>query len=232
MATLKEHVYAIQNIINHGPQSDDNRFSNRLIAHFLKSARSVLIKRKLEKMVALSDLTYQTICVPLVPSTYHDCNCIADTFDCQVLKSTCPIPKDIVSRNQSSIVTRNVLGQKIDSINISRNDLAKFSYSNRTPKTGWLIENGHLLLLNTDLTLPMVLLTAVWEDPEAVTNYCGCVDQEITPCYNALTQAFPMDADLVMPMYEMTLQLMGVAQKYPEDNLNNTKNVETLRKEE
>lgn len=233
MATLKEHVYAIQNVINRGPQSDDNRFSNRLIAHYLKNARSLLIKRKLDKMTNLSDLSYQTLCVPLEVATYHDCSCITDQFDCQVLKSICQLPKDIVARNKSSIVVRNIIGQKIDSTNISRNDLAAYSISNKQTSVGWLIENGKLVLLNTDLTLPHVLLTALWEDPEKLDNYCGCgSDDSLSPCYDSLEQEFPIDADLVMPMYEMTLKFMQITQTYPEDNLNNAKDVETLREKE
>lgn len=233
MATLKEHVYAIQNVINKGPQSDDNRFSNRLIAHYLKNSRALLLKRKLDKMVTLSELSYQTLCVPLEATTYHDCSCIVDEFDCKVLKSTCTLPKDIVGRNKSSIVVRNVLGQKIDSTNISRNDLAAYSISNKATSVGWLIEDGKLVVLNTDLTLPHVLLTAVWEDPEKLDNYCGCSsDDELSPCYNSLDQEFPIDADLVMPMYELTLKFMQITQSYPEDNLNNAKNVETLREKE
>ena len=98
MATLKEHVYFIQNIINKGPRSDDARYSNRFIAHALKQTRSLLLKRKIDKYHALSPQNYLTVCVPLELSSYHDCTCIPDVFDCKVLKSTCELPQELVGR--------------------------------------------------------------------------------------------------------------------------------------
>jgi len=49
MPTLKEHVYAIQKLLNKGSVTDDRPFPNRLIAHFLKTSRNILLKRKIER---------------------------------------------------------------------------------------------------------------------------------------------------------------------------------------
>jgi hypothetical protein len=49
MATLKEHIYAIQKLLNRGAVSDDKPFPNRLVAHFLKNSRNILLKRKIER---------------------------------------------------------------------------------------------------------------------------------------------------------------------------------------
>lgn len=146
MATKLEHVYAIRNIIDRGPASDDTRLSNRLIEHYLKSARALLIKRKLDKQYDISVLNYQTLCVPLELKTYYDCSCVdMDLFpDCKLLRSTCKIPKDIVGRWSTSLQVKTITGSVLSHTPITRNDLAKYSLANKTPKTGWFIENGYL----------------------------------------------------------------------------------------
>lgn len=49
MSTLNEHVYAVQHLLNAGSVSDDRKYPDRLVAHFLKASRNVLLKRKIEK---------------------------------------------------------------------------------------------------------------------------------------------------------------------------------------
>ena len=44
MAKLREHIYAVKNILERGLASDDSRLSEKLIAFLLKTARSQLIK--------------------------------------------------------------------------------------------------------------------------------------------------------------------------------------------
>ena len=93
MATLAEHVYFIQNIINRGVASDDARYSNRFIAHALKQSRSRLVKIKLDKADFISESNYQRICIPLEESSYHDCACINIEDNCKVLRSTIELPE-------------------------------------------------------------------------------------------------------------------------------------------
>lgn len=95
--TLLDHVYALKNILSHGPSSDDFSFSNRLIAHFLQVSRAKLIEQKADKYYHISDQSYQSLCVTLAPANFHNC-CSAADLDCKILKSTLPIPKFLNSR--------------------------------------------------------------------------------------------------------------------------------------
>jgi hypothetical protein len=97
--TFNQHIYAIQNIINKGVNSDDKRISNRLVGHTLKVQRSLLIKRKLDKERRVNPYNYQRICVPMEEVQYADClGCDLPVLDCTIYRSTIPIPASIQSR--------------------------------------------------------------------------------------------------------------------------------------
>lgn len=91
MTTL-EHVYAVKNILSHGPAADDFNFSDRLIAHFLQISRARLIEQKANKYNFISEQSYQDLCLDLTLSNYHNC-CKADEIDCKIMKSVIQIPK-------------------------------------------------------------------------------------------------------------------------------------------
>lgn len=226
MATLNEHVYAIKNILNKGIPSDDSRFSNRLIAHYLKQSRGLLIKRKLDKDKYISALNYQRVCVPLELVTYGDCECITDVFsNCKILRSTCTFPKIFTSKYKAALTVKAIDGTVLSETSITKDKLKTYSLSQQTPKLGWFIEDNRLHVLHSQTT-PLVIAIALWEDPEAVSDFCTCGGESgtgNTPCYNTQNDEFPIDAELVLPMYEMTLKVFGLGMQYPEDNENNAR---------
>lgn len=95
--TALEHIYAIKNILSHGPTSDDFSYSDRLILHFLQVSRGILVEQKIDKYYYISEQTYQDWCATLELSSFHDC-CNGPDLDCKVLKSTLPLPKFLNSR--------------------------------------------------------------------------------------------------------------------------------------
>lgn len=227
MATLLEHVYAVKNLISKGVGSNDERYTERLVTYLLNSTRARLIKDKLNKYGVVSPFSYQTICVPMELTTYHDCDCIPKDLGCKILKSTCTIPRDVISKWGSSLVVKKPSGEVINMTTITQNDLAQYSESNNPPKIGAFIEDGHIIVLN-NTKLEVILLTAIWEDPNKVKNFCTCGPHGITttPCYDPIYDEYPIDADLVAPMTEMVIdQLLKVVQ-LPEDDLVNGKAVE------
>lgn len=95
--TLLEHIYALKNILAHGPASADMRLSDRLIAHYLQVARAKLIEQKIDKYYFISEQSYQDWCVQLELSNFHSC-CQGPDPDCQILRSTTVVPKFLNSR--------------------------------------------------------------------------------------------------------------------------------------
>lgn len=229
MATLQQHIYAVKNILNKGIPSDDSRFSNRLIAHYLKQSRNLLLKRKLDKSKYISALNYQRVCVPLELVTYGDCECIADVFEnCKILRSTCEFPKVFTTNYKAALTVKAIDGTVLSETSTTRNKLKEFSMSQQKPKLGWFIENNRLYVLHSQTT-PLVIAVALYEDPEQLSNFCTCGDagnagsSTNTPCYNVHNDEFPIDAELILPMYELTLKMFGLGMQYPEDNENNTR---------
>lgn len=95
--TLLDHVYATKNLFSRGVASDDFPLSNRLIAHFLQIGRALLIEQKTDKYHFISEQSYQSLCVNLELSQFHNC-CNDVELECRVLKSTIAIPKFLNSR--------------------------------------------------------------------------------------------------------------------------------------
>lgn len=226
MATLKEHIYAVKNLLERGLASDDSRLSERFIAFLLKGARSQLLKEKINKYKEVSPLSYQTICVPLELSTYHECDCLPKEVGCKILKSKCHIPRELVSKWGSSLTVLTASGRILDMSSLTQNDLTKYSDSNKKPKLAYFIENQHIYVMN-DTKLKMVLLSAIWDDPEIVKEFCGCnSNNPDEPCYDPLNDDFPIDSELARPMRLLVVQELQNQYRMPEDNLNNAKSVD------
>lgn len=132
--TLNVHVYAIKNLLSHGPVSDDFSYSNRLIAHFLQVSRANLIEKKADKYHFISDQSYQSLCVSLELSSFHNC-CDKPDQDCKILKSTTPIPKFLNSRWGNFLKVLDLSGRVIPEYNLTQNRYSKYSLVG-PPKTG------------------------------------------------------------------------------------------------
>lgn len=226
--TLLHHIYAIKNLINKGIASDDSRFSNELIAHLLKTTRSVLIERKADKYYFISPQSYQSLCVPLELGTFANC-CEGPEVDCYILKSTIPIPKVLNTRWGDYLMVLTLDGRTISKTSISANDLSKYSITNVNPKVGWFIHDEHLYILN-NTQLVMVLLNGLYADPKEISDLnCAPVPGD---CPDLYEEEFPIDSDLVDPLYKMTLEYLVKAYSIPEDNESNAKAVESVNERE
>jgi hypothetical protein len=66
-----------------------------------------------------------------------------------------------------------------------------------------------------------VIIKGIWENPADLDNFCGCgTSTEQGPCYDSSSGEFPIDAELVMPMYQMTLEFLRSAIATPRDEEN------------
>lgn len=126
MDSRREHIYAVQNVLQRGPASDDNRISVRLIGHFLEVSRAILLKRKMDKERTANESNYQVICVPLVQGSYADCpNCNLPSIGCTIMKSTYQLPEPILTRWGMSYRVRKIDGTIIAPYNLTNNKYAK-----------------------------------------------------------------------------------------------------------
>jgi hypothetical protein len=221
--TRDEHVYAIQNLINAGAQSDDNRLSNRLVHHFLKVVRSRLIKEKADRQNYIAEDNYQTICMPLIKTSFHDCDCVPNT-ECLILRTKYKVPRQLYPKLGSTIQAYFFDGKVIGRIDIP--SASKLNYSLiEEPKIAFFHHDGYLFITGT-LTLKAIQIYGVFEDVDDLAKYTLCDEEGVdvgTPCYNPEEDVFPIDADLIFPMYQMVIAILGVAKQMPEDNENNAR---------
>lgn len=217
------HIYAIKNLLAHGAASDDFSFSDRLILHFLQVSRSKLLEQKIDKYYYVSEQSYQSLCVELAKSSFHNC-CEAPDAGCQVLKSTIEIPKFLNSRYGNHLKVMDLTGRVIPELNMTQ---VRFSeYALVPPETGWFMHSNRIYVIN-NTSLVMVLLNALFNDPEQISLLNCPIDGDTCPEY--FEEEFPIDSDLVDAMYRMTMELLLQSYRLPNDSENNTKNVETVQ---
>lgn len=217
---LIQHVLAVQKLLASGTVSKDFRFSDRLIAHFLKVARSLLIEQKIDKYYYLSEQSYQSLCVSLELGSFHNC-CEAPSSDCLVLKSVDKLPKFLSARFGDFVKVMTLEGKVISKTSPTIEDLEAYSLTNKTSKLGWFIHDNHLYIVD-NTKLKLVLLNALYADPEEIDSK-NCVVSG-TNCPEYLDTEFPIDPDLIDPMYKLTLQylLQRGAQDLENDAKDNT----------
>lgn len=221
MATKRQHVYAVLRILNQGVRSDDSSFTPKEVEHHLNMARGTLIKRRMDKKHVLSDNNYLTYCDTLSPSKFFDCDCISHEFDCLILKSSKKIPEYITSQGKISVEVRNPFsGELIDYASLSSTKLAAHSLTASDTPT-WFIHNQYLYVTKT-LTLDTVLVRLIPENPDVLRTYQSC-SSENGACYDPQDDDYPIDTDLVQPMYKMTLELLAPSLNSPKDTENNAR---------
>jgi len=210
MASKKHHIYFIKNIIESGPSSDDARLSNSLIAHALNQARSILLKRKLDNYKPISDFNFQTICLTLERTNPTTCALpFALPNECMVSRSTVELPRPLSTRWGTAFEVLFLDGRRMGRLSSSSFKRAKYSLSNLENKASYEIRDNRLYVYG-DEVITKIQVRIIAEDPEdAMSVSCDPTDNE-----------YPIDGELVIPMYEMTLQLLGISKQFPEDLFN------------
>lgn len=207
---LLHHVYAVKNILAHGSPSDDFSFSNRLIAHLLQVSRSRLIEQKADKYNFISEQSYQSLCVDLAKASFHNC-CEAPATDCQVLKSTIEIPRFLNTRSGNHLKVMDLEGTTINEYSLTSSKYSQYSLIG--PQVGWFMHDNHLYVINNSF-IETVLLNALFDNPQEINELSCPVDED---CTDFMAQEFPIDSDLVDPMYKMTIQMLVGSMELPKD---------------
>lgn len=215
--TITAHVDYIREVLRQ--TSDDTNYPDELIYKTLLDSRALLIHRELDKMKFISPFNYNTFCVPLECTSYHDCECVPSD-DCKVLKSTVELPRPMRSKIQEMMQVNTTDGK----ITIQMKDpfIGKYQkYSNTQKKKPfyWII-NNKLVIFGLDCCTKTMMVSMIAEDPLEVSGITNCGPDEDKPCFDATTDNFPIDGYLVPAMYELTLKALVVSLKMREDDSN------------
>jgi hypothetical protein len=224
MATVNEHIYAIQNILNQGQVSDDFNISNRLVLHFLNTARILLLKRKADKKQKFDPSDFQSFCMPLCEDSWIDCDCLPN-IDCKVLKGKFKLPKALTSRTGIYITVRFLSGKEIDITSLSAMRHRKNSLTKKN-SPAWFLDNNYLYIIGIpDNILKSVYVTGVFLDPTKLEDITLCGPSETQPCFDTGEDEYPIAGELIEPMYKMALQYLSGSFRFPNDGANNASDV-------
>lgn len=218
-----EHVYAIKNLLAKGPQTIDFSYSDRLIYHYLKVARARLIEQKADKYKVLGKQSYQSLCITLEKTVFHNCCGVVIPQDCELFKSVNPIPKFLNARWGELIQVLSLDGEIISQINLTQNKYNEYSLF-PVKKLGWFFHDNHIYLVNNKY-LNMVLLVGLFDDPSEISLInCSASAENNVDC-DYLQEIFPIDVDLVEPMYKIVLDIFTKLLNIQKDNENNALDV-------
>jgi hypothetical protein len=217
---IDDIISRVKALYNKGVETDDSRLSDRLVYDKIKSVRSLLIKREIDKKRQVSDWIVQTIpCFELTAALPNDCtSCSIPPAGCKILKSVKKLPKpvqSVVGPELESVTTMD--GNKV----FSKTNWVKKRYKSGDKYTSqvedYFIKDGHLFITTNSL-LKYITISGVFEDPLEVVGLDACG----VPCINPLEQEFYLDGHLTDALIEMTVaEFMGVMKSAPEDPLNN-----------
>ena len=130
---LKEHLFAIRDLISRGPATDYNNISPRLIAHYLNTARALLTEQKADKYTYISEQSFQSLCVPMELGSFHNC-CDYPGAGCKVLKSVAALPKFLNTRWGDFAKVMTLTGEVISKGSPTTNKYAAYTLSNNPAK--------------------------------------------------------------------------------------------------
>ncbi len=218
MTTL-QHVFAVKNILSHGPASDDFNYSDRLIAHFLQIARAKLIEQKANKYNFISEQSYQDLCIDLELSNYHGCCGTAD-LECKIMKSTIEVPKFLNSRWGNFLKVVDLEGTVLPEITPTQNKYSKYALA--PTQIGWFLNNNYVYVVNSKV-LTKILLNGLFDNPDDI-HQKNCPTVTGGTCSDFMSEQFPIDSDLISPMYEMTLRFLMIPT--PNDIENNARDIQ------
>jgi hypothetical protein len=210
-----EHIYAIKNLLNHGAVSDDYSYSNKLILHFLEITRAKLIEEKANKYHYISEQSFQSLCMDLEKGSFH--NCCTGPEDLCLLKTRVQLPKTVTTRFGQFIKVMTLDGRVIPQDTITSYELSKYSITSKAPVI-WFIHDNRIYIKG-NINLVKVLVNGIFATPTEPTENCDASVDGI--CLDYLQQEFPIDSDLIDPMYKLTLNYLVLSQN--KDDKNDTK---------
>jgi hypothetical protein len=216
--TLLEHCYAIRALLSKGIASKDTQYNISHIAHFLNVARALFTEQKADKYRFISEQSFQSLCVPLEKGSLHNCCDITDTT-CTLLKSKTKLPKFLNTRWGDFAKVMTLSGEIISKTTITQNRYSKYSLNRKTPKTGWFIHDGYLYILN-NTNLDTVLLNSLFDNPSSVDEL-NCASSQTTECKDIYDYTYPIDPDLIDPVYKRVLEYFSYSLNLPPKDIEN-----------
>tara|TARA_R110000787_G_scaffold155813_1_gene269592 strand:+ start:1005 stop:1700 length:696 start_codon:yes stop_codon:yes gene_type:complete len=222
MATIKEIVYDIKNIIRGGMQSDDEIISDRQIEFQVNSLRAQFIRQDINKKRSVSDNIKQLIhCMELEVVSGTTCGL---AHDLKILKSKKQIPNAIETAHSDLITAigpTGILSTNFHMIPYSRAPWAgNNKYTKRMTFT-FLLDNFVYVFGPETAYLEKIKVEGVWQTPRDIEAY---VNAEGIPSYDSETNEYPLSISMLdLIKQSMLSQNLQPLIQLPTDTSNNSK---------
>lgn len=159
------------------------------------------------------------ICIQLEQVKSHNCNCVPDYLNCLVLRTKYKIPQVFSGRNKARIEVFLLDGTPINLsterewLRAKQNEFkAKSYYASQV--------NGYIYFWNLPLNIKVAEINALWADIAELSNISCNDGYSESPCFNMLESDFPVDEELVEPIYQTALQLLKIPLSMVQDKTN------------
>lgn len=195
--TLANHVYAIQNLIQKGPVSQNYSYSLRLIAHLLGIARA----EALERLRIVSDEYSQTICMDVSDCPISPCKGMEGEV-CKRIRQTVDRVPTFIGKIRVSTLDGKYLS-KINPLEVN-------IYDKEELKDTYYLEGERLFFPNS--TYSKVLVHGIFQDPFVTEQFnCSCTSDNPSEgsCPSALDTEFKIPATHLNYVYSTVLQYLA-----------------------
>ena len=222
MATIKEIVYDLKNIISGGLQSDDEMISDRQIEFQINSLRAQFIRQDINKRRTVSDNIKQIIrylMMESVPASVAGLN-----SEGNILRSKYKIPNPIETSHQDMITAigpTGVLSVNFHMIPYNRVPWAGTNKYTKRMQFAFLLDNFvYVLGPNTEL-ITHIKVEGVWQDPRDISNYTTSTGEI---AYDPDTHEYPLSTSMLDLIKQSTMATnMQPFVQVPTDVSNNAK---------
>lgn len=214
MATQRELIYTVKNILRGGQITDDDTITDRQVAFLIDAARATLLRQQYNKGQNLSDNNIQT--VPCMAVEQVDTSFMPGfPSNCTVYKTINPLPKPIESKGKDLItgITSPVLGSlSYEYIPYSRLPYAGFTKFKRPMVT---VFNRYVYMIDAPYTIN-IAISGVFEEPNELSTYNDCEGQ---PCFDWDTE-YPMSSHMIDAAIKMAVQNLSLTIRTLADRTN------------
>ena len=195
MATIKEIVYDLKNIIRGGLQSDDEMISDRQIEFQVDSLRAQFIRQDINKRRSISDNIKQLIhCLEVETVSGDTCGL---NKDMSIVRSKLKIPNPIETSHSDLITAIGPTGILSVNFHMIPYNRAPWAGNNRYTKHmtfAFLLDNFVYIFGPESKYLDKIKVEGVWQNPRDIENY---MTNHGEPSYNPETDEYPLSTSML-----------------------------------
>jgi len=222
MATIKEIVYDLKNMIRGGMQSDDEIISDRQIEFQVNSLRAQFIRQDFNKRRSISDNIKQLIhCVDLEVVSGDTCGL---NKDLSILRSKMQIPNAIETSHSDLITAVGPTGVLSTNFHLIPYNRAPWAGSTKYTKQmtfAFVLDNFVYVFGPGTEYLEKIKIEGVWQNPKDIEKY---KDSHGNLSHDSETDEYPLSISMLdLIKQSMLAQNLQPFMQAPTDISNNAK---------